>query len=257
MTGCLDGKIVLLTGAASGIGAASAELLLREGAVVAASDIDRSRGEKLIERLDPLQSGRIAFHEHDVADEAAWIRTIDAVLGRHGRLDVVINNAGIPPALVSLDETTLEEWRRVMAVNLDGVFLGVKHGIRAMKAHGGAIVNLSSVAGLVGMPFTGAYSPSKAGVLLLTKCAALEGAKLEHPIRVNAVHPGYIQTDMVASISEILGAERFERRVRQTVPLQRVGSPFQIAEAIVFLAGDRSQLTTGSSLVVDGGWTAQ
>lgn len=122
---------------------------------------------------------------------------------------------------------------------------------------GGAIVNVSSVAGLVGMPLNGAYSPSKAGVLLLTKCAALEGAALTPPIRVNAVHPGYIRTDMTDAISDTLGNERFERRVRKTVPLKHLGEAADIAEAIVFLACEQSKFMTGSSVVVDGGWTAQ
>jgi NAD(P)-dependent dehydrogenase (short-subunit alcohol dehydrogenase family) len=144
-----------------------------------------------------------------------------------------------------------------MAVNLDGAFLGVKHAIRAMTGRGGAIVNVSSVAGLIGAPLNGAYSPAKAGVLLLTKSAALECAQLRPPIRVNAVHPGYIRTDMTGSISGTLGAERFERRVRNTVPLGHMGEPADIAEAIVFLACDQSRFATGSSLVIDGGWTAQ
>jgi NAD(P)-dependent dehydrogenase (short-subunit alcohol dehydrogenase family) len=161
------------------------------------------------------------------------------------------------PALVGLADTTLEEWRRVMAVNLDGVFLGVKHAFRKMSGRGGSIVNVSSVAGLVGMPLTGAYAPSKAGVLLLTKAAALEGAKFERPVRVNAVHPGYIATDMTTDIADILGEERFDRRVKSVVPLKTLGAPEQVAEAIAFLASDKSKFTTGSSMVVDGGWTAQ
>lgn len=144
-----------------------------------------------------------------------------------------------------------------MSVNLDGVFLGVKHAFRQMNDRGGAIVNVSSVAGLVGMPFTGPYAPLKGGVLLLTKAAALEGAKFKPAVRVNAVHPGYIQTDMTAGIADVLGEDRFERRVQQVVPLKALGSPQQVAEAIVFLASDKSSFTTGSSLVVDGGWTAQ
>ncbi|MBE0594498.1 MAG: SDR family oxidoreductase, partial [Gemmatimonadales bacterium] len=174
-----------------------------------------------------------------------------------GPPDVLVNNAGVAPLLVPLAQTSLEEWRRVISVNLDGVFLGVKHGIRAMTGRGGAIVNVSSVAGLIGAPLNGAYSPAKAGVLLLTKSAALEGASLKPPIRVNAVHPGYIRTDMTGSISDTLGVERFERRVRRTVPLGHMGEPGDIAEAIVYLASEQSRYMTGASLVVDGGWTAQ
>ena len=144
-----------------------------------------------------------------------------------------------------------------MSVNLDGVFLGVKHAFRRMNSRGGAIVNVSSVAGLVGLPHSGAYPSSKAGVLLLTKVAALEGAKFERPVRVNAVHPGYIQTEMTSGIAGVLGEERFDRRVKQMVPLKAMGSPEQVAQAIAFLASDKSKFTTGSSLVIDGGWTAQ
>jgi len=257
MSGLVQGKVVIVTGAASGIGSATARLLLAEGAKVMVTDIDIKRGAALAFELDALYPGCVQFFSQDVADEEQWVKVIDAAERAFGPLDVLVNNAGVLPALVGLAETTLEEWRRVMSVNLDGVFLGVKHAFRTMSSRGGAIVNLSSVAGLVGMPLTGAYSPSKGGVLLLTKAAALEGAKFERPIRVNAVHPGYIGTDMTTGIADILGAERFDRRVKQVVPLKALGAPEQVAEAVVFLASDKSKFTTGSSLVVDGGWTAQ
>jgi 3(or 17)beta-hydroxysteroid dehydrogenase len=255
VTGLLHGRSAVVTGAASGIGSATTRLLLAEGANVLATDIDVKKGESLIRELDTSFPNRIRFLRQDVTLEEAWIQTLDEAVSSFGRLDVLVNNAGVLPALVGLAETSLAEWRRVMSVNLDGVFLGVKHAFLRME--GGAIVNVSSVAGLVGMPLTGAYAPSKGGVLLLTKAAALEGAKFEPPVRVNAVHPGYIQTDMTAGIADILGEERFARRLKQVVPLKALGSPEQVAEAIVFLASDKSKFTTGSSLVVDGGWTAQ
>ncbi len=257
MTARLEGKVALLTGAASGIGAATAELMLREGARVLATDIDTVRGEALVSGLAHLGADRIAFMRLDVAQEREWEDAMRRVAECFGPLDIVVNNAGVAPELVPLAQTSLGEWRRVMSINLDGTFLGVKHAIRGMTGRGGAIVNVSSVAGIVGMPLNGAYSPAKAGVLLLTKCAALECAQLSPPIRVNAVHPGYIRTDMTGAIADTLGTERFERRVRKTVPLKRLGEAADIAEAIVFLAGDQSKFTTGSSLVVDGGWTAQ
>jgi NAD(P)-dependent dehydrogenase (short-subunit alcohol dehydrogenase family) len=257
MSGLLHGRTVVVTGAASGIGAATTRLLLSEGVSVLATDIDSKRGERLVRELEGLFPNRVRFLRQDVSLEEDWIRALDEAESSFGPLDVLVNNAGVLPALIGLAETTLEEWRRVMSVNLDGVFLGVKHAFRKMSGRGGAIVNVSSVAGLVGMPLTGAYAPSKGGVLLLTKAAALEGAKFERPIRVNAVHPGYIQTDMTAGIADVLGGERFERRVHQVVPLKALGSPEQVAEAIAFLASDKSKFTTGSSLVVDGGWTAQ
>lgn len=257
MSGNLQSKTVIVTGAASGIGSATTRLLLREGASVLATDIDSKRGEGFVRELENDFPKKICFLRQDVSLEQDWIRTLDETEASFGPLDVLVNNAGVLPALIGLADTTLEEWRRVMSVNLDGVFLGVKHAFRKMSGRGGAIVNVSSVAGLVGMPLTGAYAPSKGGVLLLTKAAALEGARFDPPIRVNAVHPGYIQTEMTASIANVLGGERFERRVHQVVPLKTLGSPDQVAEAIVFLASDKSKFTTGSSLVVDGGWTSQ
>lgn len=257
MSGLMRDRSVIVTGAASGIGSATVRLFLAEGAKVLATDIDDNRGDALARELKGSFADRIRFLRHDVAKEEDWLRAFENAGSSFGPPDALVNNAGVLPALVGLADTSIEEWRRVMSVNLDGVFLGVKHAFRAMSDHGGAIVNVSSVAGLVGMPLTGAYAPSKGGVLLLTKAAALEGAKFERPVRVNAVHPGYIRTDMTAGIADILGDARFDRRVKQVVPLRALGAPEQVAEAIVFLASDKSKFTTGSSLVVDGGWTAQ
>jgi NAD(P)-dependent dehydrogenase (short-subunit alcohol dehydrogenase family) len=251
----LAGKVALVTGAASGIGAATVEALLRDGAFVMATDLDAAAGAAMLARVGAA-AGRLAFVRQDVSLEADWQAAVEAAAACFGPLDVLINNAGIAPPHKSLAQTTLDDWRRVIAVNLDGVFLGVRQAFLAMAGRGGSIVNVSSVAGMVGMPLTGAYGPSKAGVLLLTKGAALEGARLSPPIRVNAVHPGYITTAMTGSIEDTLGTERFERRVRATVPLAHMGEARDIAEAIAFLAGGRSKFTTGSSLVIDGGWTA-
>jgi 3(or 17)beta-hydroxysteroid dehydrogenase len=251
----LAGKVALVTGAASGIGAATVEALLREGAFVMATDVDATAGAAMLTRTEAA-AGRLAFVRQDVTREADWQTAVEAAAARFGAIDVLVNNAGIAPPHKSLAQTTLAEWRRVIEVNLDGVFLGVRQAFLAMAGRGGSIVNVSSVAGMVGMPMTGAYGASKAGVLLLTKGAALEGAHLSPPIRVNAVHPGYITTPMTGSIEDTLGAERFERRVRATVPLAHMGDARDVAEAIAFLAGGRSKFTTGSSLVIDGGWTA-
>jgi NAD(P)-dependent dehydrogenase (short-subunit alcohol dehydrogenase family) len=257
MSDLLYGKSTVVTGAASGIGAATTRLLMTEGANVLATDIDDEKGETLVRELREQFPDKVQFLQHDVTDEQAWIKTLGEAESAFGQLDILVNNAGVLPAIVGLADTPLEDWRHVMSVNLDGAFLGVKHALRTMKDRGGAIVNVSSVAGFVGMPLTGAYSPSKGGVLMLTKAAALEGAGFNRPVRVNAVHPGYIQTDMTENIANVLSKERFDRHVEKVVPLKVMGSPEQIAEAIVFLASDKSQFTTGSSLVVDGGWTAQ
>src|SRR5690606_16659359 len=167
----------------------TAELMLREGATVVATDVDEARGSALASRLAQSCPGRIEFVRLDVTREAEWEAAFAHATARHGPPAILVNNAGVAPQLLPLAQTSLEEWRRVIAVNLDGVFLGVKHAIRAMTGRGGAIVNVSSVAGLVGAPLNGAYSPAKAGVLLLTKSAAPERASLDPPIRAHAARP--------------------------------------------------------------------
>lgn len=257
MSGRLAGKLAIVTGAASGIGAATVAAMQGEGAIVVGTDVNDAwiAASGAVE----TEAGRIAVRRLrlDVTQEKDWSAVFERVSNEIGVPDVLVNNAGVMPEIVSLAKTSLAEWRRVMAVNLDGGFLGVAEAMRRMTGRGGAVVNVSSVAGLVGMPFTGAYGPSKAGVLMLTKGAALEGARLNPPIRVNAVHPGYIRTEMTGAISEELGAERFDRRVRETVPLKHLGEARDVADAIVYLASDEARFVTGTSLVVDGGWTAQ
>ena len=241
--GRVEGKVCLVTGAASGIGAATAALLAREGAVVVRTD--REAGD--------------AVTAHDVTREADWERVIEDVLARRGGLDVLVNNAGIGGTGVTVEDTTFEEWRGVLAVNLDGVFLGVKHGVRAMRrtGRGGSIVNVSSILGLVGLPLSGAYSATKGGVRLLTKTAALEMAAAGTGIRVNSVHPGFIRTPLVESRLAGPKGEMMARRIQRVQPNGEMGEPQDVAEAILYLASDAAKFVTGSELVVDGGATAQ
>ena len=241
--GRVEGKVCLVTGGASGIGAATAALLAREGGVVVRTD--RRPADGVV--------------PHDVTREADWERVLDEAAARHGGLDVLVNNAGIGGTGVTVENTSLEEWRDVLAVNLDGVFLGVRHGIRAMRrtGRGGSIVNVSSILGLVGLPLSGAYSASKGGVRLLTKTAALEMAAAKTGIRVNSVHPGFIRTPLVESRLAGPKGEVMTKRIQRTQPTGEMGAPDDVAEAILYLASDASKFVTGSELVVDGGATAQ
>lgn len=259
----VDGKVALVTGAAQGIGLRTAQLLAEGGAKVVLTDLNDAKGSDAAKSIP----GATYLH-HDVTSEEEWIRVIDATVGKFGKLDVLVNNAGIF-FYRPLDEMTFEDWRRIMAVNLDGVFLGTKHAIRAMKAAGAtgpsrSIINLSSISGIVGSAFTSAYNATKGGVRLFTKGAALECAVLGYNIRVNSVYPGVIETDMgdqVVKEAAALGAFGDEAAVKQRLtenhPIGRLGSADDIAKAILFLASDDSAFMTGSELVVDGGLTAR
>ena len=250
------GKVALVTGAASGLGEGAARFLAREGARVMVTDINVEGGEAVAQSIGEAA----VFMKHDAASENDWKAVLAATLKRFGKLDILVNNAGVPTAEL-IEETTLDRWRSVMSLNLDGVFLGVKHGILAMKeTGGGSIVNISSVAGLVGTARTGTYSASKGGVRLLTKCAALECAQLGYNIRVNSVHPGIIETPPTAALFTQLGdgdEEAGRRMIVGLTPLGRMGHVDDIANAIVYLASDESTFMTGSELVIDGGMTAQ
>lgn len=259
--GRVQGKVALVTGAGSGLGAATARLLAREGARVALTDIDPGAGER--EATSIRAEGHDAFAlVHDVTNEVAWERAITDVLGRFGRLDVLVNNAGISSRRAPPDEATLEEWRALMAVNLEGVFLGTKHAIRAMKANrpaqGGSIVNISSILGLVGHPVSSTYSASKGGVRLYTKSVALYCAREGLGIRVNSVHPGYIETPLVERFTRASpDPETRKLELAAAHPVGRLGEPEDVAYGVLYLASDEAKFVTGAELVIDGGYTAQ
>ena len=248
-----QGKVALVTGAASGIGLATAELLLDEGAEVVLTDLEKCRSRPAMAALAP----RARFLALDVTREEDWIAATDAVASEFGRLDILVNCAGLA-LLKDIETTTLEEWRALMAVNLDGSFLGCKHAVRVMKDRGGgSIVTLSSVAGLVGAANLAAYSASKGGVRLLTKSVALHCARKGYNIRCNSVHPSFVDTPLLQSMIESArDPQKMQANVAKAAPLGRLALPSEVARTIVFLASDESAFTTGAEFVVDGGLTA-
>jgi 3(or 17)beta-hydroxysteroid dehydrogenase len=257
----LDNRVVLVTGAAGGIGRATIVAFARAGARVVGSDleigdIDNSDFSKLGAHAPPR------FLEHDVSSRESWESALANVGQSEGPIDVLVNNAGVSLGRPIAD-IELEDWRWVMSVNLDGVFLGTKYGIRSMRGRGGAIVNVSSALAVVGRPLTGAVAASKAGILALTRTAALEAAARQYNIRVNAVLPGGVDTGIFRGQSwwpeHRFGSNR-EDEARSNIigdtPMGRLARPEEIAKAIVFLASDDASFITGTTLTVDGGFTA-
>jgi len=262
----LDGKVALVSGSARGLGAEVAEALLQAGACVMLTDVLDGLGAETAQRLGEAHGGRAAFLRHDVTCEADWQAAVAATVERFGGLDILVNNAGIETAAL-VAECELADFQRTMAINVDGVFLGIKHALRAMRpggasGRGGSIINLSSVAGLVGMPSLTAYCTSKGAVRLLTKAAAIESAKLGYGVRINSLHPAIIKTGLGANVVNNLvrvglapdeaSADAF---VASLHPLG-YGQPRDVASAVLFLAGPASGWMTGSELVLDGGASA-
>jgi 3(or 17)beta-hydroxysteroid dehydrogenase len=248
-------KVAIITGAASGMGEASARLLAQEGAKVVLSDINEVDGRRIAQEIIS-QGGACVFLKHDVASEADWQRVIAGTLDLFGKLDVLVNNAGVT-VNKDIEETTLEEWRWVMSINLDGVFLGIKYAIGAMKkSGGGSIINISSAAGMVGQLWAAAYCSSKGGVRLLTKAAALECSKIgrDYSIRVNSIHPGCVRT---ALLEPLLKKPEMAAIINGLHPVGHLGEPEDVAYMVLYLASDESKFVTGSELVIDGGYTAQ
>jgi 3(or 17)beta-hydroxysteroid dehydrogenase len=251
----LKDKVALVTGGALGLGRATALLLAREGAKVVVTDMRDADGADTVSEIEKA-GGTACFFHHNVSLEDEWIKVVNGAVARFGRLDVLVNNAGIAiPG--NAEDAPFADWRKVMSVNLDGVFLGVEYAIRAMKqgGHGGSIINLSSIEGLVGDADLAAYNASKGGVRLLTKSAALHCAKTGTGIRVNSIHPGFIWTPMVEN-----GPGDAEARRKALIalhPVGHLGEPDDIAWGVVYLASEEAKFITGSELVIDGGYTAQ
>ena len=257
--GRVQGKVALVTGGGSGLGAAQCKLLAKEGAKVAVTDINEESAKVVAE--DICQAGGEAiFFKHDVALEVDWEQAVAETVNQLGGLDILVNNAGIAIPK-SLEETSLEEWRLTMAINLDGVFLGTRGAIAVMKeSGGGSIVNISSIEGIVGEPMAAAYNASKGGVRIFTKSAALLCADNGYNIRVNSVHPGFFPTPMFLGGLEGMPSEQaaaFQQRVEGSIPLKRFGDPDDIAYGVLFLASDESKYMTGTELIIDGGYTAR
>jgi 3(or 17)beta-hydroxysteroid dehydrogenase len=250
-------KVAIVTGGALGLGKADCILLAREGAKVVVTDIKATEGAEVVAAIHEA-GGEALFLEHDVGSEDDWARVVQQTEKRFGRVDVLVNNAGLGIS-GTVEDTSLNEWRKTLRVNLDGVFLGTKYAIEAMKKHGsGSIINLSSIEGLIGDPTLAAYNASKGGVRIFTKSAALHCAKSGYGIRVNSIHPGYIWTPMVEQILRATGDVAAGRRALDALhPVGHIGEPDDIGWGVVFLASEESKFMTGSELVIDGGYTAQ
>ena len=251
------GKVAIVTGGAMGIGRACAELLSAEGAAVVITDRETDAGKSVAEAIEAA-GGRAVFIEHDVADEDGWKKVISATISAFGKVDILVNNAGVG-WLGDVEHTSLDDWRKLLRINLDGVFLGIKYVIPAMRtAGGGSIINISSIEGLVGDPGIAAYNASKGGVRLLSKSAALYCARERTNIRVNSVHPGYIMTPMLERGMQASGnPDEMRKKIEALHPVGHLGTPMDIAYGVLYLASEESGFATGSELVIDGGYTAQ
>lgn len=264
MANRLEDKVALVTGARRGLGAAIAAMLAREGAKVALTDRKADGSEEVMKEIADA-GGEAVFFEHDVTRPEDWDRVISEIANRFGKLSILVNNAGVGAGM-NIEAVTLEEWRWVMSINLEGTMLGTQRAIATMKeTGGGSIVNISSIEGLVGDSRMVAYDASKAGIVLLSRSAALHCAEEGYNIRVNTVHPGFIDTKMVSGFLQHIArdinkdgdVERARRELVARHPLGHLGEPDDVAYAVLYLASDEAKFATGSQLVIDGGYTAR
>ena len=252
----LQDKIALITGAGSGLGEATAKRFAQEGALVVVTDINAGSVERVATEI-VAAGGRAESRVQDVTDEALWNPLLADIVSSHGQLDVLVNNAGIA-LTTNVEDTTLADWRTTQEVNGESVFMGTRAAIAVMREHGGSIINISSIEGLVGEPNAAAYNYSKGGVRIFTKSAALHCAAAGYSIRINAVHPGFIATPMLEGIQSSLSKEQLKNmmeRVIGEIPMGTMGEALDIANGCLFLASDESKYMTGSELVIDGGYT--
>lgn len=253
--GRLNGKVALVTGGSSGIGRAVCTTFAREGASVVVADIDQEGGEQTVKALD----GNSMFRQLDVSSESDWQKAMNDTISEFDRLNILVNCAGIGTSGI-FEETLLDDWNQILAVNLTGLFLGCKHGVIAMKLSepvNGSIINVSSIAGVVGGGDIAAYSASKGGVTTLSKSIALSCAERGLNIRCNSIHPTYVDSEMLDPIAELYpDRDAMRASMSENIPIGRMATPQDVANTVLFLASDESSMTTGSAVMVDGGTTA-
>jgi len=257
--GRLENKVAIVTGAAMGIGEADVKLFAKEGAKVIVADIAEAQGKSVVEEIK-RDGGEAVFIKLDVTKENDWKRAIDETLKQYGKLNIFVNNAGVPLGK-NIEQTSLDEWNWLMNINSTGVFLGTKYGIIAMKKNGElcSIVNRSSIDAMVGESGSAAYCASKGAVRVLTKSAALYCGEKGYNIRVNSVHPGYVHTVLTEKEARDLGltSRQYFEKAGGMHPIGRIGEPIDIAYMDLYLASDESKWVTGSEFTIDGGYTAQ
>ena len=255
--GRVAGKIALVTGGGSGLGRAISELLAREGARVAVTDIDASAARETADAISRETPGAAIAVRHDVTEAADWRAALERTVAEFGGLHILVNNAGIAEG-GSIEDTDLETWRRVHAIDLDGVFLGCKLALPHIKAAGGgSIVNISSIAGIIAGHNMAAYNSAKAAVRHLSKSVALHCAKQGTGIRCNSVHPAFVRTPILGPLVDRFGAEDAYAKLGRQIPLGRIGEPAEVAYGVLYLASDESSFMIGAELVLDGGLSAQ
>ncbi len=256
----VQGKLALVTGASSGLGEAIARLLAKQGATVVLADLNEGAGKRVLRDIKN-GGGDGLFLKLDVVDEAQWIGVMAKIRKRFGQLNIAVNCAGTNIARSFPTDTTLADWRGLMAVNLDGVFLGTKHAVAAMRDSqpvNGSIINISSVMGLVGFADIAPYNASKGGVRLYSKSVAISCAETGLNVRVNTVHPGFIDTPLLRKSMARFDDQKEANRIYNALqPVGHIGTPEDIAYGVLYLASDESKFVTGSELVIDGGFTAR
>jgi NAD(P)-dependent dehydrogenase (short-subunit alcohol dehydrogenase family) len=260
VTGRVAGKAALVTGAAGGLGQAMARMLAREGARVVVTDLNLDGARALADEINADHPGAAVAFAHDVTDEAQWVSVIDQAVTAMGGLSILVNNAGIGCDFVWSEQDTLENWRRVQAVNVESIMLGCKHAMPHLRASGAAsIINISSVAGLAAAPGMGAYNATKAAVWMYTKTIALEAAKAGWNVRCNSVHPVFIKTPILDPFVAMAGGDEAtaHEKLARGIPLKRIGEPDDVAYCVLYLASDESKFVTGAEFKIDGGMLAQ
>ena len=247
----VEGKVAIITGAASGLGFAAAQKLLEEGAKVMLSDINEEVINSMSERLSQFSQTQFSTCIHDVTNEDSWIELIDKTEKDFGKINILVNSAGISLG-ADIVSTDFDIWKKVHEVNLDSVFLGCKYAIPKMSAHGhGSIINISSISGIVAGWNTAAYNSSKAGVRLLSKSVALYCAKKGYDVRCNSLHPAFVNTPILDPLKQAFGADEAVAKLARQIPMNKIGDTDDVSYAILYLASDESKFMTGTEIVLD------